>query len=140
MTLGSNSARVGAPATCGVRYSYMRAGPKMSAPCTPVRSRSFSSDPLPTANSMPPWGVAYVKILATYAVPAASVPPATGSSGITLCTRDRQMSPPIEWATRKTRGAPVLVSTSLTSAKRSSAARSIENSSGCRAKVVADAS
>jgi len=42
----------------GVRYWYMRAGPKMSAPARPVRSRSFSRAPNPMANSMPPCGVA----------------------------------------------------------------------------------
>jgi len=34
-----------------VRYSRIRSGPKMSAPATPVRSRSFSRAPNPTANS-----------------------------------------------------------------------------------------
>lgn len=102
----------------------MRSGPKMSAPWMPVASRSASSTPHPTANSMPPCGVAYVKTRAMWSVAAPF------RRGMTRWITDRQMSPPIEWATRNTLGAPVLRRTVPTRSNRLSAARSIENSTG----------
>ena len=54
----------------GVRYSYIRSGPKMSAPWTPVASRMRSSSPKPIAKRIPPWGVAYVNTRATNRFPA----------------------------------------------------------------------